>query len=259
MFERDWTLCGPGPKGGDRKTLDVHMHLMEAFTNLYECTKQEIHRRTLLEDIDILLKKILHKRYATGIPQFWGDWKVAPQIKFDVVWGWDRFAEGGQKANAEDNTSAGHNVEFAWLLAHATDVLGAGWDDYKKVIKKAMDHGLQNGIDLEYGGVYTEGPHAGGVHDTEKEFWQQAEVMIGMLDAYILFNEKDYLDAYAYVHRFVFDRMINRPVGEWWPLLTREGKPIWTHMGHSWKINYHTIRCMIQCIERMKIIVGRLS
>ena len=40
MFERDWTLCGPGSGGGDRKTLDVHMHLMEAFTTLYECTQQ---------------------------------------------------------------------------------------------------------------------------------------------------------------------------------------------------------------------------
>ncbi|NCB08832.1 MAG: N-acylglucosamine 2-epimerase, partial [Bacteroidia bacterium] len=36
MFSRDWKLAGPGPQGGDRKTLDVHMHLMEAFTSLYE-------------------------------------------------------------------------------------------------------------------------------------------------------------------------------------------------------------------------------
>jgi len=115
MFERNWDLCGPGSQGGDRKTLDVHMHLMEAFTSLYECTRQSIHRRTLLEDIDLMIKRILHRKYKTGIPQFTPDWKVAPQIKFDIIWGWDRFAEGGKKAHAEDNTSAGHNVEFAWL------------------------------------------------------------------------------------------------------------------------------------------------
>jgi mannose/cellobiose epimerase-like protein (N-acyl-D-glucosamine 2-epimerase family) len=256
MFERNWDLCGPGSQGGDRKTLDVHMHLMEAFTNLYECTRQSIHRRTLLEDIDILLKRILHKRYATGIPQFTSDWKVAPQIKFDIVWGWDRFAEGGQKAHAEDNTSAGHNVEFAWLLAHATDVLGSGWDDYKKVVKKAMDHGRKNGIDPEYGGVYTEGPHAGGVYDMEKEFWQQAEVMIGMLEGCLRFGPRVYWPAYLNVHRFVFDKMINHPVGEWWPLLTREGQPIWTHMSHSWKVNYHTIRCMVECIKRLEKLLA---
>ena len=252
IFERNWDLCGPGSGGGDRKTLDVHMHLMEAFTTLYECSRESIHLRTLIEDIDLLLKRILHPKYATGIPQFTPSWEVAPQIKFDIVWGWDRFAEGGVKPNANDNTSAGHNVEFAWLLAHATDIMGRGWDQYKAVIKKAMDHGRDNGVDFEYGGVYTEGPHAGGVHDREKEFWQQAEVMIGMLEGCLRFGPKDYWPAYEAVHRFVFDKMIHHKVGEWWPLMTREGKPIWTHMSHSWKVNYHTVRCMVQCINRLE-------
>ncbi|MEK7995851.1 MAG: AGE family epimerase/isomerase [Planctomycetota bacterium] len=260
MFERNWDLCGPGSGGGDRKTLDAHMHLMEAFTTLYECSGQSVHRRKLLEDIDILNKRILHPRYATGIPQFTPDWKVAAQIKFDIVWGWDRFAEGGQKPHAQDNTSAGHNVEFAWLLAHATDILGAGsFEQYEKVIKKATDHGMKNGIDPEYGGVYVEGPHSGGVHDMEKEFWQQAEVMIGMLEACLRFGHKRYWPAYVNVHRFVFDKMINHPVGEWWPLTTREGKPIWTHMSHSWKVNYHTVRCMVQCIKRLERLSAELA
>jgi len=257
MFERDWELCGLGAGGGDRKTLDVHMHLMEAFTTLYECTGQSIHKRTLVEDIDLLLKRILHPEYSTGIPQFTPDWKIAPQIKFDIIWGWDRYEEGGQKANADDNTSAGHNVEFAWLLAHATDVMGGGWDEYRDVIKKAADHGMVNGIDPEYGGVYTEGPHAGGVYDMEKEFWQQAEVMIGMLEAALRFGPEEYWPAYVNVHRFVFDKMINHPVGEWWPLLSREGEPVWTHMSHSWKVNYHTVRCMVQCIERLKKLLDK--
>ena len=259
MFERNWELCAPGSGGGDRKTLDVHMHLMEAYTTLYECTSRSIHRRTLVEDIDLLLKRILHPEYATGIPQFRADWEVAPQIKFDIVWGWDRFAEGGQKANAEDNTSAGHNVEFAWLLAHATDVMDWGWDEYKDVIKKATDHGKVNGIDPEYGGVYTEGPHGGGVYDMEKEFWQQAEVMIGMLEACLRFGPEDYWEPYKKVHDFVFDKMINHPVGEWWPLVTRQGEPIWTHMSHSWKVNYHTVRCMVQCIERLKKLLKAIG
>mgnify|MGYP001773856780 CR=1 FL=1 len=38
MFERDWTLSPGGSGGGDRKTLDVHMHLMEAYTALYNAS-----------------------------------------------------------------------------------------------------------------------------------------------------------------------------------------------------------------------------
>jgi mannobiose 2-epimerase len=255
MFERDWTLCGPGSGGGDRKTLDVHMHLMEAFTTLYEYTGKEVHRRKLLEVIDILMHRINHPVYKTGIPQFFKDWSVAPQIKFDIIWGWDRFTGEGTKTNLTDNTCYGHNAEFAWLLIHALDILKIPVEKYREELKLIFDHTVNNGIDLEYGGVYVEGPHSGGVSDREKEFWQQAEVLIGLLDAWLIFRDKRYADAYGNVHRFVFDKVINMGVGEWYPLLTREGVPIWTHMGHSWKINYHTVRSMIQSISRLDRII----
>ena len=255
MFDRNWTLCGPGKHGGDRKTLDVHMHLMEAFTALYECTGKDVHRRKLIEIIDILLYRIIHPRYKTGIPQFYMDWKIAPQIKFDIIWGWDRFTGEGQKANVTDNTAYGHNAEFAWLLIHALKILGTDPVVYSDVFHTIFEHTILNGIDNEFGGVYVEGPHSGGVSDREKEFWQQAEVLTALLDAYIMFRDPVYLDAYRNVHRFVFDKFINKGVGEWYPLLTREGVPIWTHMGHSWKINYHTVRSMIQCIARLDKII----
>jgi mannose 2-epimerase len=256
MFKRDWTLCGPGSQGGDRKTLDVHMHLMEAFTTLYECTGLDVHRRKLLEVIDILLKRIIHPVYKTGIPQFFADWSIAPQIKFDIIWGWDRFTGEGKKSNVTDNTSYGHNTEFAWLLIHAIDILKIKTDTYRDTFKTIFDHTVDNGIDTKFGGVFVEGPHSGGVHDQEKEFWQHAEVLIGLLDAYILFNDEKYWLAYKNVHRFVFDKFINKGVGEWWPLLTRSGEPIWTHMGHSWKINYHSVRSMVQSIQRMDKILN---
>ncbi|MCD6596370.1 MAG: AGE family epimerase/isomerase [Bacteroidales bacterium] len=258
MFERDWTLCGPGPKGGDRKTLDVHMHLMEAFTTLYECSREELHRRKLKEDIALLLSRMMHPEFKTGIPQFYPNWEVAPQIKFDIIWGWDRFTEDGEKDNATDNTCYGHNAEFAWLLIHALEIMGESTDNYLDILEKMFNHTVDNGIDHEFGGVFVEGPHSGGVYDREKEFWQQAEVMIGTLDAWLFFGKEKYLDAYNNIHKFVFDNVINKDVGEWYPLLTREGEPIWTHMGHSWKINYHTVRAMIQSINRLKKIADRL-
>lgn len=256
MFSRNWELCGPGSGGGDRKTLDVHMHLMEAFTSLYELTGEDVHRRKLLEDIDILLNRIIHPVYKTGIPQFYLDWSIAPQIKFDIIWGWDRFPAEGQKGNATDNTCFGHNAEFAWLLIHALGILKIDPSIHLEVLRTIFDHTIRNGIDEEYGGVFVEGPHSGGVYDREKEFWQQAEVLTALLDAYLLFGDERYLNAYTNVHRFVFDKMINKGVGEWYPLLTRRGDPIWTHMGHSWKINYHTVRSMIQSINRLNKIIN---
>ena len=257
MFHRDWTLKGPGAAGGDRKTLDVHMHLMEAFTTLYECSQSETHKRKLLEIIGLMRDKILHPKYHTGVPQFYEDWRVAPQIKFDIVWGWDRFEDGGQKSQADDNTSYGHNVEFAWLLMHALDILKEPIDEHREIILAEYDHALAHGIDWEHGGVYVEGSHAGGVYDREKEFWQNAEMLIALLEACLRFDAEKYWPVYENVHRFVFDKMINHRVGEWLPLLTREGKPIWKHMSHSWKVNYHSVRSMVQSIDRLNRLIDR--
>jgi mannose/cellobiose epimerase-like protein (N-acyl-D-glucosamine 2-epimerase family) len=257
MFSRDWALAAGGSAGGDRKTLDVHMHLMEAYTTLYEATQKDVHRRKLLEDIEILLNRMIHQDYKTGIPQFWANWEIAPQIKFDIIWGWDRYTEEGAKDNATDNTCYGHNAEFAWLFIHALNILGKNKVQYEGLFRTIFDHSVDNGIDIEFGGVYVEGPHSGGVSDKEKEFWQQAEVMIGVLDAAILFGDDKYWEAYKNIHGFVFEKVINKGVGEWFPLLSRKGQPIWSHMGHSWKINYHTVRAMIQSVNRLNILIEK--
>ena len=257
MFNRDWSLCEPGNGGGDRKTLDVHMHLMEAFTALYASSGKKIHRVKLEEIIELLTGKILHPDYRTGIPQFYKNWEIAPQIKFDIVWGWDRFNDGNNKKNnALDNTSYGHNIEFFWLLVESLEVLKENPDDYKDLFSTILKHSVSNGIDYINGGVYVEGSHDGSkVYDLTKEFWQQAEFLIGMLTAYILYKDDTYLDVYGNVHNFVMKNVIKHEVGEWFPLLTREGVPIWEHMSHSWKINYHSIRASVFSIERLRKII----
>ncbi len=257
MFEQDWTVCPTGSGGGDRKTLDVHMHLMEAFTALYSVSGKVIHRRKLKEIIEILIKKIIHPEYKTGIPQFNKNWEVAPQIKFDIVWGWDRFEDNdNQKSNALDNTSYGHNVEFFWLLVDSLKLLGENLDEYEDLFKTILTHAVTNGIDSLNGGVYVEGSHDGSkVYDMAKEFWQQAEFLIGMLTAYTLYKDERYLSGYENIHNFVMKYVIKHDVGEWLPLLTREGIPIWEHMSHSWKINYHSIRAAVLSIERLVKII----
>ena len=128
------------------------------------------------------------------------------------------------------------------------------------MIRKLVDHCVAYGIDAEYGGIFVEGPNDAPGMNEEKEFWQQAEVMIGMLEGLIRFGNEQYWKAYENVHRFVFDKGINHEVGEWWPLTNRQGtQQIWTHMSHSWKVNYHTVRSMIQCIKRLDKLAERVS
>ncbi len=249
IMNRDWNLVSTNVVGSDRKTFDVHMHLMESFTNIFKCKKDYLSRRKLLEIIDIIKYRMLHPAYGTGMPQFTFDWKLAPNVKLDIVWGLDRFEDNGTKSNPKNITSYGHNIEFTWLLCTALEEMGIDVNKYSPLIKKIIDHTVKYGIDYKYGGIYVEGLHNGKVTDDQKEFWQQAEAIIGILYACNLFGYKTYWKVCRNIHNFIANKVINHSTGEWWPLLTRKGEVLWNHMGNSWKINYHTIRSTILSID----------
>ena len=75
--------------------------------------------------------------------------------------------------------------------------------------------------------------------------------MIAMLDAVAHFHDDRYWQAYQNVHRFVFDTMIHHKVGEWWPLFDDASNRLWEYMSTAWKVNYHTIRGMLECERRL--------
>jgi mannobiose 2-epimerase len=256
IMREDWTPERPGRFGGDRKSMDVHMHMMEALTAFFEMTGEEVHRARLLEVIDLIVSRMLHPEHGTGWVQFSLDFEPLPAILFDVEWGRDADPADGE-ARPLDCTSYGHNVEFVWLLLHAADVLGVGRETYAQVARRICDHCAEFGIDREFGGVFVEGPHAAPPTITEKQFWQQAEVMVGLLDAFALFNDKKYWEAFRSVHDFVFAKFVNMPAGgEWFERLDREGAPLDDALGHAWKISYHTVRSMVQVTRRLRALVS---
>ena len=256
IMQPDWQPERPGRFGGDRKSMDVHMHMMEALTNMYEMTRSATHRRRLLEVIDLITHRMLRPENGTGYIQFALDFTPLPAIMFDVEWGRDKPPEDGQ-ARPLEYTSYGHNVEFAWLLLHAADILAQPRQQYAAVVRPIFDHCLEFGVDWEYGGVFVEGPYNRPTTLTEKQFWQQAEVMIGFLDAYALFGDEKYWQGFENVYRFVFDKFVVMDAGgEWYERVDRYGNPIDDALGHAWKISYHTVRCIVQCIRRLRQLEG---
>jgi mannobiose 2-epimerase len=255
MFLADWRPRPAGPYGGDRKSFDVHMHLMEAYTALYELSGAEIHRRKLLEVSEVLWTRMLNPETCTGIAQFSLDFRPLPAIMFKTVWGADRDNEG--EPRPLDNTSYGHNIEFLWLFLHALKVLGEPADAYRDRLSRLALHTLRYGVDPVHGGLFVEGPHQGPARDQQKEFWQQAESLVGLLDAYLLTGETAFWEGFLKVFGFVWDHMINHELGEWYALLSRDGTVLWDYLGHAWKNNYHTTRSMIQTLRRLKTIEQR--
>ena len=254
-LEADWSISAPGFPAGDRKSLDIHMHLMEAFTTLYACSRQEIHRRKLQEVMNLILERMIHPETGCGLNQFDLNFQPIPAIAIRRTWNAER-ASGETIATPTDTTSYGHNVELAWLLNRAAETIGLPPEHCNSVVRKLVDHSLQYGFDNELGGVYRDGPHAGPALVRDKEFWQNCEALVGYLDAYEHLGDNRYLDAFLKTWQFDRTHMINPEIGEWRQLLTRDGKVLAGDIGNAWKACYHTGRSVLESILRLRRLVG---
>jgi len=247
-FDRRGKLVPVRPDGVTHKSLDVHMHLMEAFTALFELTGKARHRQALEQIVELIFGRMIDRKTGAGVAMFAPNWRPIPNAQLGTVWGSDRFAE----EKPPEITSYGHNIELGWLYLHALDALGSPRTEGIERVRPIFEHTRDHGVDRFYGGLFVEGHREGEATETNKEFWQQAEALVGFLDAYALLGDGSYLEAFANVHDFVFKRMIHWEQGEWFPLLDREGNVVWDYMGHNWKTCYHTVRAMCEVVVRLK-------
>jgi mannobiose 2-epimerase len=249
-LENDWSISESGFAAGDRKSLDIHMHLMEAFTVLANVTQKEIHRRKLDEVMDLILNKMVNHKYGCGLNQFDLNFNPIPAIDIRRTWNAER-ATGETIETPTDTTSYGHNVELAWLLNYASDILGRPFDYYNEIVKKLTDHSLKYGFDYEFGGIYRDGAHDGEALVYDKEFWQNSECLVGYLNAYERLGDSKYLEAFYKTWQFDSKYFINHEHGEWRQLLTREGCPIVSDLGNPWKAIYHSGRSLLESKRRL--------
>lgn len=250
-LEQDWALAEPGFAAGDRKSLDIHMHMMEALTVLAQCSGKEAHRRKLRECMELILLRMVDQEAGCGMNQFDAMFTPIPAINIKRTWNAER-ATGEVIAKPADTTSYGHNVELVWLLNRAADVLGLPSNQYEDATRKLTDHCIAYGLDHELGGVYRDGPHTGAPLVRDKEWWQNCEVLVGFLDAYERLGDRKYFDAFAKTWQFDNKYMFNHDVGEFRQLLNRKGDVLVGDIGNPWKAIYHSGRSMMECVERLK-------
>ena len=272
-LEADWSRSPGGFSAGDRKSLDIHMHLMEAFTTLYQATHQEIHRRKLSEVVSLIRSHMVNPEAGYGFNQFDAAFRKLPAININRTWNAERETNETISEPA-DTTSYGHNVELSWLMGLAYKVLDENTDSSqmvlddqsdsirandgtasrqtdRSVLKRLLDHSLRYGYDHEYGGVYRDGIADQKVLVTDKEWWQNFEALVGYLNGYRQYGDEAYWLAFVQTWRFVKDKFLNLEIGESRQLLDRRGAPIVANLGNPWKGIYHTGRALAECLDRL--------
>jgi cellobiose epimerase len=253
FLESDYSLTQSAAAWFDRKSLDGHLHLMEALTSLSSISTKEIHQRRLSEIIDIICQRMVDPQSGSGRNQL--DLAYQPVQPISIHKMWDPKARKTALTGPVDLTSYGHNAETAWLLNRAIAEAHHPPDAYLPVTRGLLDHTLANGIDWEFGGIYRYGRFSGPPTLDDKDFWPQAEGMIGFLDGYRLFGKPKYLEAFENIWGFVKKHLIVSGVGEWRSLVNRRGEALDAYTGQPWKDGYHTGRSLSECIRLAKSIL----
>lgn len=233
VFTRDWhrahdLLIGETTVN-DEKTMNTHLHIMEAYTNLYRA---------------------------------WPDRKVADRLKALVGIFLDKIIDAGTSHlicfmdRSWNSTSAtdsyGHDIESSWLLSEAAGLLGdsALQARVKKVsikIVNAAAEGLQPDGSMIY-----EKDRATGRINTERSWWVQAETIVGYLNAFEMTGNEKYLNNSINCWHYTKNNLVDNKNGGWFSSVSESGAAGKGDKAGFWVCPYHNGR---MCME----IIGRIS
>jgi mannobiose 2-epimerase len=232
-FRADWTpILQPDPEAivevAGLKSANTHLHLMEALAELYAETQDKEVGASVEECLRINAEKFYPADPAKSCFHREPDWSAVPR-------------------NPNPQLSYGHNVEFAWLMIRAEQVLGRSpsWKHFDAI----LEHALRHGCDRERGGLYLQGTGNEPASDTEKVWWVQAEFMAALSDGLRHRENPEYSKALTQLISFLRASQINPDDGIWIYSVTADGKPKNKVKANSWKANYHDVRGIVKFLD----------
>ena len=209
---------------GRNKTMNTHIHLMEAYTNLLRIAPQEEVSRALENLVDVCADKIVDRA------------KGRLNLYFTPEW-----------APIEDHVSYGHDIEFSWLLWEAVESARYRENDLKSLILKMADS-AEAGLDRTHGGMYYEGdPRTARPTVMNKVWWVQAEAAVGYTNAYLMSGDNKYLARAREVVGWILREQIDYAGGEWFDTIFADGTR-GREKASVWKASYHTGRALLMLL-----------
>jgi mannobiose 2-epimerase len=218
------------------KSMNTHLHLLEAYTTLYRIWPDVGLRARLRGVLEVMLDHVVTITPHTRCELF-----------FDLAW-----------RPLSPTISFGHDIEASWLLWDAAKALG---DPVlcARTAGVALDLAagvLAHGCDTD-GSIFYEAT-ADRVVNAEKHWWPQAEAVVGFLNAHALGRGGAWLEAAARVWQFIENHVIDRQHGEWFAELDRSGYPVPDYPQRDgsckigpWKCPYHNARACLEVLRRV--------
>lgn len=233
-FTREWGTpdkIGYDGDGTATKTMNTHIHVLEAYTSLYRVWPDEALRGRLRAILELLTTKLYDANRKHLILYCDNDWN-----------------------NLSDIDSYGHDIETSWLLSEAAEVLGD-----EKAIKKIngiaiemVDVALKEGLNEQGAMMYERhGEH----YRKESSWWCQAESIVGCINAYQLTGNESYLEHAKRFWEFIKAYHVDNEYGEWFRSVSLDGKPNLKEAKVSlWNCPYHNSRMGFEVDVRLSNI-----
>jgi cellobiose epimerase len=219
------------------KSMNTHIHLLEALTALHGVWPDAGVRRRLDETFRLVRDRIA---VAPGCLNlfFTPDWRPVP-----------------------DHDSFGHDVETAYLLVEAAAALGTP-DDRKSwsIARSLVDHALEYGWDRENGGFYDSGSAFGPPSVTDKIWWTQAEGLnaLALMHAHFGHKTSRYWDALRLQWKFIREHQIDSRYGGWLASVDRDGQSsAGRAKGDQWTESYHQARALMTVSDTLRRLAAQ--
>jgi mannobiose 2-epimerase len=229
-FDRRWgelaDLRLSAKDANEKKTMNTHLHVLEAYTNLYRIWPDKHLGSQLKNLVEIFLEKIIDKGTSHLNLFFDENW----QCKSTII-------------------SYGHDIEASWLLFEAAGVL-----DDKVLIKRVKEASVRvvraamEGSQHD-GSLIYERDNAVGHLDMDRHWWVQAEAVVGFLYAYKFTGDESFLNMSVKCFDYIRKYLVDPKNGEWYWSIRADGSVnIADDKAGFWKCPYHNSR---MCLEIM--------
>lgn len=231
-YSRDWKLLEDlrlsEKDANEKKTMNTHLHILEAYTNLYRVWKDDGLARQLRNMIVLFIEKIVNPATRHLDMFFDENWNPKGVI-----------------------VSYGHDIEASWLIDEAARVLGdpvllAAVQKICISIAEAACEGLQPD-----GSVVYEKDTSTGHIDKDRHWWVQAEAVVGFLNAFELTGDKEWLEKALKCWSYISQNQIDRTEKEWFWSISDDGVANRKEdKAGFWKCPYHNSRMCLEVMMR---------
>lgn len=211
------------------KTMNTHLHILEAYTNLYVVKKDKKLEGRIKELLDIFATKIICSE--------------SKHLKLFFNENWDSLSS---------TQSYGHDIEASWLLMEAAELV------YGKEIPQYLVEVCNGLAQVTVQGLLVDGSLANEKKsdeiNKERHWWVQAEAMVGFYYMGLRTKDQRYFQFVNNIWDYISKEIKDHDKGEWfWGRDENDNILLDQDKVGMWKCPYHNSRACLEILKLTKV------